>query len=79
VRPDEQDGPHLRPQTTGGTVMVRLTCDRCDIELPEHYFEIFHYTVDEDGEDIEHGYDLCSLACVRAQVDLWVAEAAWNA
>ena len=42
---------------------VNVTCDICGKVLEDHHLELFHYTVDEDGEDIEHGYDVCSLDC----------------
>ena len=43
--------------------MVEVTCDICSKPLPEYHIEVFVYTVDEDDEDIEHGYDLCSPDC----------------
>lgn len=53
---------------------VSVTCDRCERELPEHHYELFEYTADEDGEDIEHSYDFCSFDCLTAQVEIWRLE-----
>lgn len=54
---------------------VRVTCDRCDRELPEAHVEVFRYVVDDDdGDIVELGFDFCSPKCHWEQAEVWYLE-----
>ena len=47
--------------------MVTLTCDVCNGSLPDDHYELFRYTTDDDGYEIELSWDLCSSDCLVTQ------------